>query len=133
MTGVTESEQPGLEERFRNLCLKLFGEAEGPAIYEWIKSTRTPVFHRVAAQVMLPVWELSRVDLRTKILCCIALFTGLHRDEVKFFVMMAKTHGIPEYELEEVILLTGLEAGFPTAEKAIQVVKEVYGSEGSVA
>lgn len=133
MSGVVEPDDLVLEERFKRLCLKLFGETEGPGVYEWIRSTRTPVFHRIAAQVMLPVWELSRVDLRTKILCCVALFTGLHRDEVKFFVMMAKAHGIPEYELEEVILLTGLEAGFPTAEKAIQVVKEVYGTEGAVA
>jgi alkylhydroperoxidase/carboxymuconolactone decarboxylase family protein YurZ len=115
-----------LEERFRKLCIHLFGPEEGPGVHTWIKSTRTPTFHRVAAQVMLPVWELSKVDLKTKILCCIALFTGLSRDEVKFFLMMAKAHDIPMEQVEEILLLTGLEAGFPTAEKAIQIMQEVY-------
>lgn len=117
-----------IEERFRRVCLKLWGDEEGQSIYEWIRQSRPPYFHSLAAQVMTPIWESDRVDLRTKILCCIAMFTALHRPEVEFFMKMAAHHRIPQEEIEEILLLTGLEAGFPTAEMAVQLMAKAYGT-----
>jgi alkylhydroperoxidase/carboxymuconolactone decarboxylase family protein YurZ len=42
---------------------------------------------------------------------------------------MAKYHKIPREEVEEILLLTGLEAGFPTAEMAIQHLQRVYSAD----
>jgi alkylhydroperoxidase/carboxymuconolactone decarboxylase family protein YurZ len=119
-----------LEERFRAVCLKLWGEQNGEATYRWIKQTRPPHFHAMAMQVMTPIWESDRLDLRTRILCCIAVFTAQHRTEVEFFMKMAAHHGIPFHEVEEVLLLTGLEAGFPSAEMAIQFLEKAYAEAG---
>ena len=64
--------------------------------------------------------------MRTKILCCIAAFTALGRSEVEFFFKMANVHKIPKEEVEEILLLTGLESGFPNAEMAIEILEKVY-------
>lgn len=117
---------PTLEERFQAVCLKLWGKQDGREICEWIKSTRPPHFHSVAMQVMTPIWESERLDLRTRILCCIAIFTALNKSEVKFFMKMAAHHQIPREDVEEVLLLTGLEAGFPAAEMAVQLLVAAY-------
>lgn len=114
------------EERFRAVCLRLWGDAQGEEVYQWIRDNRPPYFHSKLVEAMLPIWELNRVDLRTKILCCIAVFTAQHKHEVEFFLKMAHFHKIPREEVEEILLLTGLEAGFPTAEMAIQHLQKIY-------
>ncbi len=115
-----------LETRFRAVCLRLWGEQQGAEIYQWIHDTRPPYFHQKLIEAMLPIWEMNKVDLRTKILCCIAVFTAQHRTEVEFFFKMAAHHKIPRDEVEEILLLTGLESGFPNAEMAIQLLTKVY-------
>lgn len=120
-----------MEERFHAICLRLWGEKEGEATYQWITETRPPYFHSLARQVMVPIWEMNRVDLRTKILCCIAVFTAQHRQEVEFFIKMAASHGIPQEDVEEILLLTGLEAGMPSAEMAVQFLRKVYDAQAA--
>ena len=115
-----------IEERFRAITHKLWGPDEGEEIYNWIVETRPPAFHKKLIEVMVPIWEMNKVELKTKILCAISLFTGLHRDEAEFFFKMAAYHKIPQEEVEEILMLTGLEAGFPTAEKAILTMKKAY-------
>ena len=115
-----------MEARFRAITHKLWGPEEGEDIYQWIVATRPPAFHAKLINVMVPIWEMDKVELKTKILCAISLFTGLHRDEAEFFFKMAAYHQIPQEEVEEILMLTGLEAGFPTAEKAIVTMKNVY-------
>ena len=44
----------------------------------------------------------------------------------EFFFKMAHVHKIPKEEVEEILLLTGLEAGFPNAEMAIEILERVY-------
>jgi hypothetical protein len=39
---------------------------------------------------------------------------------------MAAYHAIPREEVEEILLLTGLEAGFPVAEMAVQYLTKAY-------
>jgi alkylhydroperoxidase/carboxymuconolactone decarboxylase family protein YurZ len=120
------SGQADLAARFKAICLHLWGPDKGEEIHAWIVSERPAHFHHMTMQVMVPIWEMNSVDIRTKILCCISLFVGLGRDEQRFFMLMAAHHGIPQSDIEEILLLIGLEAGFPTAEKAIGIVQEVY-------
>jgi alkylhydroperoxidase/carboxymuconolactone decarboxylase family protein YurZ len=115
-----------MDARFRAITHKLWGPKEGEEIYQWIVATRPPAFHEKLIEVMVPIWEMDKVDLKIKILCAISLFTGLHRDEAEYFFKMAAYHQIPQEEVEEILMLTGLEAGFPTAEKAIVTMKTVY-------
>ena len=118
-----------LEERYRAICHRLWGDDEGERIHQWIRASRPASFHEQMIQVMVPIWEMDRVDLRTKILCCIATFTALDKPEVEFFFKMALFHGIPREEVEEILLLTGLEAGFPAAEMAIELLQKVYAEQ----
>ena len=64
-----------LEERYRAICHRLWGDDEGERIHQWIRASRPASFHEQMIRVMVPIWEMDRVDLRTKILCCIATFT----------------------------------------------------------
>lgn len=120
-----------LERRFQAICLKLWGDEQGGEIYEWIVSTRPPSFHARLREVMVPIWEMNRVHLRTKVLCSIAMFTAAHKQEVEFFMKMAAYHGIPREEVEEILLLAGLEFGFPAAEMAIDILTRVYAEHES--
>ena len=122
-----------LETRFRAICLRLWGERQGEEVYRWIVETRPPGFHAKLVEVMVPIWEMERVDLRTKILCCIAVFTAQHKQEVEFFMKMAAFHGIPQEDVEEILLLTGLEAGFPAAEMAIGHLRKAYADAAEMA
>lgn len=60
------------------------------------------------------VWELHGADLRTKILCVIAVCTAQKLD-LSYFIRAALFHEISIEEIESVILLAGLESGFPAA------------------
>ena len=115
-----------LEERFRAICHRLWGEEDGEETYRWIVDNRPAYFQSMIRQVMVPMWEMNKVDLRTKILCGVTLFVALGMDEVEFFLKMAAHHGIPRDQVEEVILMAGLEAGFPKAEGAILTLMQVY-------
>jgi len=115
-----------MEKRFQAITHKLWGKEDGEEVYQWIKATRPPAFHKKIVDVMVPIWELNKVELKTKILCGISLFAGTHKPEVEFFFKMAAHHGIPRSHVEEVLMLTGLEAGFPTAEMAIEILVKVY-------
>jgi hypothetical protein len=42
---------------------------------------------------------------------------------------MAYAHKIPKSEVEEILLLVGLEFGFPNAEMTIGVLQEVYDTQ----
>jgi alkylhydroperoxidase/carboxymuconolactone decarboxylase family protein YurZ len=116
---------PSLEPRFRAILTKLWGPG-GDDIYEWMKKTRPAYFHDRLVEVMVPMWEMDRVELKTKILCCITLFVGLGKEEVRFFLKMAVHHGIPREQVEEMVIMAGLESGFPNAEKAILIVQDEY-------
>jgi len=113
-------------ERFHAICLKLWGPIEGEEVHTWIVENRPPAFQATLIQVMVPIWEMNKVELKTKILCGITLFVALHMQEVDFFMKMAAHHGIPKEQVEEIILLAGLEAGFPKAEGAILTLNRVY-------
>src|SRR5688500_9312312 len=105
---------PSLEPRFRAILTKLWGPG-GDDSYEWMKKTRPAYFHDRLVEVMVPMWEMDRVELKTKILCCITLFVGLGKEEVRFFLKMAVHHGIPREQVEEMVIMAGLESGFPNA------------------
>jgi alkylhydroperoxidase/carboxymuconolactone decarboxylase family protein YurZ len=123
--------ESGLEERLKAIIVRLWGPEVGESFYKSMHEIRPPYFQQILTQVMVPIWEMNKVDLRTKILCCIGIFTALNKEEVKFFFQMAVYHDIPQEEVEEIILLAGVEGGFPNAEKAILFMKEAYESHAT--
>ena len=71
------------------------------------------------------VWEKDTVDLRAKILCAIALLAASHQD-CRYFVRAAIHHGLTRKQVEEILLLTGLETGFPAASVGRRAVEQGY-------
>ena len=115
-----------LSARFKAICLKLWGDEEGEEVYNWILDTRPPYFHGMVMQVMVPMWEMNKVDMKTKILAMCACFTARHMQEVEFMFKAAAHHGIPQEQVEEIVLMAGLEGGFPSAEMAVTLLMKVY-------
>jgi alkylhydroperoxidase/carboxymuconolactone decarboxylase family protein YurZ len=100
------------------MFLRIFGPDYGAELTKQIDEGPTD-FNAILMERISPViWGLNRVDLRTKLFCTLAVFTALNRDDLKYFARAALHHGISREEMEEVILLAGLESGFPAATAA---------------
>jgi 4-carboxymuconolactone decarboxylase len=61
------------------------------------------------------IWERDTLDMRTKIILLIAMFAVMNRPEIKLFMRAALIHGVSRAEIEEILLLAGLESGMPNA------------------
>ena len=72
------------------------------------------------------MWDQEVVDLKTMILCAIGIITAARHD-VGYFVRAGIYHGITRDEMEAVIMLAGLEAGFPSAGEARRRLDAAYG------
>ncbi|WP_232495377.1 carboxymuconolactone decarboxylase family protein [Novosphingobium kaempferiae] len=66
------------------------------------------------------VWFRDGLDLRTKLVTMIVIFATTAQDvQFKIFCRSALIHGITPQEIEELLLLVGLEAGMPRAANAL--------------
>ena len=60
----------------------------------------------------MPIWEMDKVDIRTKILCCVAAFTALGRGEVEFFLKWHMSIKYLKKRLKKSFCLRGLSQAF---------------------
>ena len=110
-------------ERGRAMFLRIFGPDYGAELCEQLEQND---FHRQLMTRIAPeVWEQEAVDLRTMILCAIGIITAARHD-VGYFVRAGIHHGITREEMEAVIMLAGLEAGFPSAGEARRRLDQAY-------
>ena len=100
------------------MFLRLFGPDYGAELTAQIDQGPTDFNAILMERISPTVWGMNRVELRTKLLCTIAVFTALNRDDIKYFIRAALHHGLTREEIEEVIMLAGLESGFPAATAA---------------
>ena len=108
MLNFTDDEIARAEQMFK----KIFGPDYGAELCDQLNEGD---FNKVLMCRIAPeVWELHGADLRTKILCVIAVCTAQKLD-VSYFIRAALFHKISIEEIESVMLLAGLEAGFPAA------------------
>ena len=102
-------------ERGRAMFLRIFGPDYGAELCEQLEQND---FNRQLMTRIAPeVWDQEVVDLKTMILCAIGIVTAARHD-VGYFVRAGIHHGITREEMEAVIMLAGLEAGFPSAGEA---------------
>ncbi|HCN32193.1 MAG TPA: hypothetical protein DIS83_03550 [Rhodobiaceae bacterium] len=98
--------------RGRNMFHMVFGPDYGE---ELSKQLQDGEFNKILMCRIAPeIWGLDSVDIRTKILCVIAVCTAQKLD-VEYFIRAGIYHEISRREMEHVMLLAGLEAGFPAA------------------
>ncbi|CAM4226981.1 carboxymuconolactone decarboxylase family protein [Paenibacillus alkaliterrae] len=73
------------------------------------------------------VWERKELSPRDRSLITVAsLITGGNTEQLRFHLNKAKTNGISEEELKEVIIHLAFYAGWPKSMSAIMVAKEVF-------
>jgi len=98
-------------ELFRNL----FGSELGATLAEGGQYSGDTFRQIVWAKIGPDIWERDILDMRTKILLLIAMFAVMGREEIKLFMRAAMIHGVTRSEIEEILLLAGLESGMPNA------------------
>ena len=94
---------------------KMFGAEYSEKFMDELKAI-SPEFAKIINNFLVPeIWALAKVDLKTKILCAFSALAALGRPETKSFAYGAYTQGVSREELTEIILIVGIEAGFPAA------------------
>ena len=111
--------------RGREMFKKIFGPHYGEELSEQLHQGE---FNRIAMCKIAPeIWELDGIDLKTKILCVIGICTAQKLD-VSYFIRAAIYHDINRRAIEHVMLLAGLEAGFPSALMARRQIDDAFQS-----
>ena len=105
---------------FRNL----FGSELGAALAEGGQYSGDTFRQVVWAKIGPDIWERDILDMRTKILLLVAMFAVMGRAEIKLFMRAAMIHGVTRAEIEEILLLAGLESGMPNAAIAFRRLAE---------
>ena len=109
--------------RGREMFHKIFGPDYGE---ELCKQLQDGEFNQILMCRIAPeIWGLDSVDLKTKILCVIAVCTAQKLD-VGYFIRAGIFHGISRREMEHIMLLAGLESGFPAAGVARRQIDAAY-------
>jgi 4-carboxymuconolactone decarboxylase len=73
------------------------------------------------------VWARPELVLRDRsLITCAALITNGSTEQLRAHLGIAKTNGVTERELKEVIIHLAFYAGWPRAMSAIMVAKEVF-------
>jgi alkylhydroperoxidase/carboxymuconolactone decarboxylase family protein YurZ len=99
-------------DRAREMFLRVFGPDYGA---ELCSQLGEGYFNEILMCRIAPhVWESGEVPLPSKVLCAIVLLAAANQD-CSYFIRAAIHHGISRRQVEEVLLLAGLEAGFPAA------------------
>lgn len=112
--------------RARAMFVRIFGPDYGEALMDQLRGEAADFNAIVMCRIGPEVWDLDELDIRSKVLCAIAIFCVMNRAEIKFFIRAAIHHGVTRKQIEEVIMLAGLESGFPNAANAQKYVKEAY-------
>lgn len=112
--------------RARAMFVRIFGPDFGTALMDQLRGEAAEFNAIVMCRIGPEVWDLPKLDIRTKVMCAIAIFCVMNRPEIKFFIRAAIYHGFTRKEIEEVLMLAGLESGFPNAANAQKFVKEAY-------
>lgn len=72
------------------------------------------------------VWERKELSKRDRSLITCAVLTALYRPEqLRFHVKLARTNGVTQAELAELLTHVAFYAGWPSAVQAAQIADEV--------
>lgn len=109
-----------LSKKGQETFIKMFGEEYFKVFLSHIDEL-SPEMTRIAMNVLTPeIWARENMDMRTKILCAFSSLAALARPETEVFAYGAFYHGVTMKELTDIILIVGIEAGFPAAMEAFR-------------
>lgn len=110
--------------RAKAMFLRVFGPDYGAELCQQLGQGEYNLV--LMCRIAPNIWDADAVPLPTKILCAIALLAAAGQD-CGYFVRAGIVHGVTRRQVDEILLLTGLETGFPAATAARRRVDEALG------
>ena len=111
-------------------------EAKGKAMRERLLGPGAPEvgggYDQFAAEAIFGgIWNRPGLDFEARMICTLASLSALERlDHLRRHIAAAVRAGMQPQTMIEVFIQCGLYAGFPTAENAIAVTREVLAEHG---
>ncbi|WP_404478150.1 carboxymuconolactone decarboxylase family protein [Novosphingobium sp. BL-52-GroH] len=103
---------------------RMFGEIYGSELCSQLHEGPVGMNRFVMTQIGPMVWERDGLDMKTRMFVALAVLAALGREETRFFMRGALCNGATRAEIEEVLIVTGQEAGFPCAALAAKRLDE---------
>lgn len=103
---------------------RMFGEIYGAELCKQLHEGPVGMNRFVMTQIGPMVWEREGLDMKTRMFVALAVLAALGREETRFFMRGAFCNGATREEIEEVLIVTGQEAGFPCAALAARRLDE---------
>lgn len=120
-----------VDARVQEMFEGIFGPGLGQQLSKRLHG-EAPWFNEVVAKHIAPlVWQRSALDMRTKVLCAIAIFSALGKHEAGLFMRAALHHGVSQEEIHDLLFLVGLESGFPNASFGAKLLAEAVASHSA--
>jgi alkylhydroperoxidase/carboxymuconolactone decarboxylase family protein YurZ len=102
----------------------MFGEIYGAELCKQLHEGPVGLNRFVMTQIGPLVWDRDELDMKTRMFVALAVLAALGREDTRFFMRGAFCNGATREEIEEVLIVTGQEAGFPCATRAAQRLDE---------
>jgi 4-carboxymuconolactone decarboxylase len=119
---ILKSDDPAIVRGAENF-IRMFGEIYGRELCSQIEDPGE--VHRFIMTGIGPaVWEREGLDMKTRMFVALAVLAALGREDTRFFMRGALCNGATREEIEEVLIVTGQEAGFPCAARAAERLDE---------
>lgn len=103
---------------------QMFGEIYGKELCSQLHEGPVGINRFIMCTIGPEVWERDKLDMKTRMYVALAVLAALGRAETKFFMRGAFCNGATREEIEEVLIVTGQEAGFPCAALAAKRLDE---------
>lgn len=103
------------EKAARDNFIMMFGQAYGGYLARQVHEGSVGINRFIMCDIGPRIWGRDKLDLKTRMFVAIASLATLGRGDVKFFIRGAFCNGATREEVEEVLLVTGQEAGYPCA------------------
>lgn len=110
--------------RAAEMFKKTFGELYGGYLCRQLHEGPVGINRFVMCQIGPLVWMRDTLPIKTRMFVAITALVTLGREDVKYFMRGAFCHGATREEIEEVLIVAGLEAGFPAAIMAARRLDE---------
>ena len=99
----------------RDNFIMMFGPVYGAHLARQVHEGAVGINRFIMCDIGPRIWGRDKLDMKTRMFVAIASLATLAREDVKFFIRGAFCNGATREEVEEVLLVTGQEAGYPCA------------------
>jgi hypothetical protein len=110
--------------RARDMFISMFGPIYGAELCKQLHQGPVGMNRFIMTQIGPLVWERDGLDMKTRMFVALAVLAALGREDTRFFMRGAFCNGATRAEIEEVLIVTGQEAGYPCVARAAERLDE---------